>query len=126
MVEDVECLERVPWLPLYRVWGQGAYKVGGSPDRRVKSLREVLANLAYKLQRLLMLAQAWLSSWSCGHVTVGFDVVPLCWTWQHYSHGDSSPAVLCDATSFMVFAVVSRFRWGVAPIIGSRPGSLLT
>ena len=31
--------EMVPWLPLYRVWGQGMYKEG-SPDRGVMSLRE--------------------------------------------------------------------------------------
>ena len=30
----------VPWLPLYRVWGQGMYKEEGSPDRGVVSLRE--------------------------------------------------------------------------------------
>jgi hypothetical protein len=30
----------VPWLPLYRVRGQGKYKEEGSPDRGVVSLRE--------------------------------------------------------------------------------------
>jgi hypothetical protein len=64
---------------LYRVWGQSLIQRGGSPDRRVKSLREVLANLACKIRRLLMLAQAWLSSWSCGYIVVGFDVVLLCY-----------------------------------------------
>ena len=75
MVKDEECedVQRwEPWLPLQR---------GGSPDRRVESLREVLANLACKLRRLVMLARAWLSSWSCGHVTAGSDVVLLCWPW---------------------------------------------
>ena len=43
----------VPWLPLYRVWGQSVYKQEGSPDWRVVSLREVLANLACKLRRLV-------------------------------------------------------------------------
>jgi hypothetical protein len=32
--------EVVPWLPLYRVWGQVTYKEEGSPDRGVMSLRE--------------------------------------------------------------------------------------
>ena len=32
--------ERVPWLPLYRVWGQVTCKEEGSPDRGVVSLRE--------------------------------------------------------------------------------------
>ena len=30
----------VPWLPLYRVWGQGRYKEEGPPDRGVVSLME--------------------------------------------------------------------------------------
>ena len=31
--EDVKDLpERVPYLPFYRVWGQGMYKEEGSPD----------------------------------------------------------------------------------------------
>ena len=124
------------------------------PHRRVESLREVLANLAYKLRRLLMLARAWLSSWSYGHVVAGSDVVLLCWSWQHYSHGDSSSAVLCNVASIMVFAVVSRFpgalfAWSwqhcsqgdsssavlcnvastmvfAVPRVGSRPRSLFT
>ena len=49
----VESPRWVPWLPLYRAWGQGVYKEEGSPDRRVVSLREVLANLACKLRRLV-------------------------------------------------------------------------
>jgi hypothetical protein len=49
MVEDGS-LERVPWLPLYRERGQGAYKAIGSPDQGVMSLREGLANLACKLR----------------------------------------------------------------------------
>ena len=82
MVEDEECKDVQrwePWLPLYRVRGQGSLQRGGSPDRRVESLKEVIANLACKLRRLLMLALAWLSSWSCGHVAAGSDVVLLCW-----------------------------------------------
>jgi hypothetical protein len=58
----------VLWLPLYRVWGQGVYKEEGSPDRRVMSLREVLANLACKLRCPMEHVWAWLSSLSCGHV----------------------------------------------------------
>jgi hypothetical protein len=54
MVEDENVLRWVPWLSLYRVQGQGIYKGGGSPDRRVVSLREVLSNLACKLCHLLM------------------------------------------------------------------------
>ena len=55
-----ESLRWVPWLPLYRVWGQSIYKEEGSPYRRVVSLREVLVNLACKLRRLLVLVWAWL------------------------------------------------------------------
>jgi hypothetical protein len=44
----------LPWLPLYRVWGQGVYKEEGSPDLRVVSLREGLAKLACKLRRLVV------------------------------------------------------------------------
>jgi hypothetical protein len=57
MVEDEEyvvVLRWVPWLPLYRVWGQGLIQIIGSPDRRVESLREVLRKLAYKLHHLLV------------------------------------------------------------------------
>ena len=71
MVEDEECediLGWVPRLPLYRVQGQSLIQRGGSPDRRVMSLREVLTNLACKLRHLLVFVQAWPSSWSCGHV----------------------------------------------------------
>ena len=71
MVEDEECEDvprLVPWLSLYRVRGQGLIQRGGSPDRRVMSLREVLTNLACKLRHLLVFVQAWPSSWSCGHV----------------------------------------------------------
>jgi hypothetical protein len=82
---------------------------GGSPDRRVKSLREVLTNLACKLHRLLVFVEAWLSSWSCGHVTAGADVMLLCWPWQHCSHSDDLSDVLCNVASIMVFAVISRF-----------------
>jgi hypothetical protein len=77
MIKNSECLERVPWLPLYRVWGQGAYKAGGSPDRRVMSLGEVLANLACKLRHLVEYVRAWLSSLPCGHVAAGCGVVPI-------------------------------------------------
>ena len=61
----------VPWLPLYRVWGQGLYKAVGSLDQRVMSLREGLANLACKLRCLVEHIQVWLSSWSCGHIAHG-------------------------------------------------------
>ena len=47
-------LRWVPWLPLYRVQGQDAYKVIGFPDRGVMCLREGLANLACKLRHLLV------------------------------------------------------------------------
>ena len=63
MVEDHECEDPPrgePSLPLYRVQGQGLLQRGGSPDRRVMSLREVLANLACKLCHLLVFIQAWL------------------------------------------------------------------
>ena len=59
MVEDEECEYLPRWepcLPLYRVRGQGSLQTEGSPDRRVESLRKVLANLACKLCHLLMLA----------------------------------------------------------------------
>ena len=81
MVEYEECDDVprwVPWLPLYRVWGQGLIQRGGSPDQRVVSLREVLTNLACKLRRLLVSVRAWSSSWSCGHVAAERDEVLLC------------------------------------------------
>ena len=52
----------MPWLPLYRAWGQSVYKEEGSPDRRVMSLREGLVNLACKLRCLVVHVWAWLSS----------------------------------------------------------------
>jgi hypothetical protein len=84
MVEDEEwdrILRWEPWPPLYRVWVQGSLQREGSLDRRVESLREVLANLACKLRRVLMLARVWLSSWSCGYIMVGSDMVLLCRSW---------------------------------------------
>jgi hypothetical protein len=57
------------------------YREGGSPDRRAMILREVLANLACKLHRLVVHNWAWLSSCSCGHgSTIGTMVVcqPSC------------------------------------------------
>ena len=65
MVEDEECedLSRwEPWPTLYRVWGQGSLQREGSTDRRVESLREVIANLACKLLHLLVSIQLWPSS----------------------------------------------------------------
>ena len=73
---------RVPWLPLYRVWGQGMYKEEGSPDQGVMTLREGLANIACKLRRLVVHIWAWLSSWYCGHVVTWCDVVLLCRPWS--------------------------------------------
>jgi hypothetical protein len=118
-----------PWLPLYRVWGQGLLQREGSLDREVESPREVLANLACKLRLLLVFAKAWLSSWSCGHVAPGADMVLLCWPWQHCSHSDGSSAVLSNTTPIVVFAVVSRFPrvsypWWVATL-GHRSLGLL-
>ena len=103
------CLERVPWLPLYRVRGQDAYKAGGSPDRRVESLREVLANLACKLRHLLVHVRSWLSSWSSGRVATGYGVVLLCRPWRHCSLDGGSSAVLCNAVSVVAFIIVSWF-----------------
>jgi hypothetical protein len=81
IVEDRTWIpRRVSWLPLYRVQGQGVYKEEGSPDRRVVSLREVLANLAYKLCHLVEYIWMWLSSWSCGHDTTWCDMVLLCFS----------------------------------------------
>jgi len=81
MVEDEECVDVTrwePWPPLYRVWGQGSLQRESSPDRRIESLREVLANLDCKLRRLLVSVRAWPSSWSCVHVAAERDVVLLC------------------------------------------------
>jgi hypothetical protein len=39
-VLSVYPLGKEPWLPLYRVWGQGAYKVKGSLVLGVMSLKE--------------------------------------------------------------------------------------
>jgi hypothetical protein len=86
MVEDENVLRWVPLLPLYRVWGQGTYKGGGSPDQRVVSLREVLANLACKLHHLVVHVRAWLLSRSYGHVVAWCGVVLLCQPWRHYRH----------------------------------------
>jgi hypothetical protein len=88
MVYDSKCFERMPWLSLYRVWGQGAYIGGDSLDRRVVSQRDVLTNLAYKLRRLEVHVRTWLSSWSCGHVAAW---CLLCWSWWHCRHGDDAP-----------------------------------
>jgi hypothetical protein len=38
--ECVDVLGRMPWLSLYRVWGQSMYKEVGSPDRGVVRMRE--------------------------------------------------------------------------------------
>jgi len=99
----------VPWLPLYRVRGHGIYNVVGSPDRRVVSLREGLANLACKLLRLEVHIRAWLSSWSCGYVAVWCGMVLLCWPWQHCRHAGGSPTVLCDVVFIVAFVVVFGF-----------------
>jgi hypothetical protein len=110
--------------------GQGSLQRGGSPDRGVERPGEVITNLACKLRRLLVFVGAWLSSWSCGHVATGVDVLLLCWPWQHCSHGDGSSAVLCNAASVMVFAVISRFsgasysQW-VAALGRCSPGRLV-
>jgi hypothetical protein len=116
MVEDVNNVrDGCPWLPLYRVRGQGAYKDKGSPDRRVVSLREVLANLSCKLRCLVENVWAWFSSWSCGHVKAWCVMVLLCWLWQHYRHAGGLPAVLCDVVStvvFVIFSWLSRASYG--------------
>jgi hypothetical protein len=99
----------VSWLPLYRVRGQGVYKEEDYLDRRVVSLREVLANLACKLHRLVEHVRAWLSSWSCGHIAAWCDMVLLCPPWWYYRHGGGSPAVLCDVVLAVVFVITSWF-----------------
>jgi hypothetical protein len=53
MVEDQDLSWMGALAVLYRVRGQSLYKAVGSPDRRVISLRESLANLACKLRRLV-------------------------------------------------------------------------
>ena len=61
MVGDEECEDVpkwVPWLPLYRVRGLALLQRGGSPNRRVMSLREFLTNLACKLHHLLVSIRA--------------------------------------------------------------------
>jgi len=85
------------------------YKAVGSPDQRVMSLRESLANLACKLRYLVVHVWAWLSSWSCGHVAAWCDMVLLCRSWQHYRHGGGSPAVLCNVILATVFVIASSF-----------------
>jgi hypothetical protein len=72
------CPRWEPWLPLYRVRGQGLLQREGSPDRGVESPREVLTNLDYKLHHLLVFVRVWLSSWSYGHITIGANMVLLC------------------------------------------------
>ena len=99
----------VPWLPLYRVRGQGSYKAVDSPDRRVVSLREGLANLACKLCRLVEYARTWLSSLSCGHVAAWSGAVLLRRLWWYCRHGGGALAILCDVISAMVFVIISWF-----------------
>jgi hypothetical protein len=101
--------EWMPWLPLYRVWGQGIFKAEGFSDRKVVSLREDLANLSCKLHRLVVHVWAWLSSWSCGHVAAWCDVVLLRQTWRDCRHGGGSPVVLCGVVSVVVFVIASWF-----------------
>ena len=84
------------------------YREGGSPDRWVVSLREVLANLACKLHHLMEYVWAWLLSWSCGHVVAWCDVVLLCQPWR-YMHGGDLLAILCDVVLAMVFVIISMF-----------------
>ena len=82
---------------------------GGSPDRRVESLREGLANLTCKLRCLLVHVRSWPSSWSSSHVAAGCDVVLLCRLWQHFSLDGGPSAVLCNVVSVMAFVIVSLF-----------------
>jgi hypothetical protein len=83
------------------------YKGERSPDRRVMSLREDLANLACKLRHLVVHVYVWLLSLSYGHVPAGCDVVLLCRPWWHRRHGGGSPAVMCDVASVVVFVIAS-------------------
>ena len=78
MNEIIEDVNHVALAVLIYRSGLGLVQRGGSPDQRVESLREVLANLACKLRRLLVLVRSWLSSWSSGHITAGCDVMLLC------------------------------------------------
>ena len=87
--------------------GLGLVQRGGSPDRWVKSLREGQANLACKLQHLLVHVRSWLSSWSSSHTVVGYDVVLLCWPWRHYSLDGGLLAALCNTVSIVAFIIVS-------------------
>jgi uncharacterized membrane protein YeaQ/YmgE (transglycosylase-associated protein family) len=96
-------------LPLYRVWGQGTYKLGGSLDRREVNLREGLANLAWKLCHLVEHDQGWLSSLFCGHVVAWCGVVLLRRSWWHCRHGGGAPAILCNMVSSVVFVIISWF-----------------
>jgi hypothetical protein len=107
--ESVRSPRWVPWLHLYRVRGQGIYKDEGSPDRRVMSLREVVANLACKLRRLVVHVWAWLSSRSYDHVVAWCDMVLLCRSWWHCRHGGGSPAILRDVIFAVVFVIASWF-----------------
>jgi len=85
------------------------YNLGGSPNRRVESLREGLANLACKLCRFLVHVRSWLLSWSSGHIAAGCDMVVLCWPWWYYSLVGGSSTVLCNAMSIVAFVIVSWF-----------------
>ena len=90
------------------------YREGGSPNQRVMSLREVLANLASKLRHLVEHVWVWLSSWSCGHIVAWCYMVPLCRPWQHCRHDGGSPAILHDMVSTMAFVIAS---WSPRSII---------
>jgi hypothetical protein len=86
---------------------EGVYKEEGSPDQRVMSLREFLANLACKLCHFVEHIWAWLLSGSYGFVAAWCDVVLLCWPWRHCRHGGDSLVILCDVVLVVVFIIAS-------------------
>jgi hypothetical protein len=90
------------------------------------SLREVLANLVYKLRRLVEHVWAWLSSWSYGHIVAWCDVVLLCQPWRHCRHSGGSPAILYDMVFFIAPGFLRRHtgvgsrHWVVDRLVGLR------
>jgi hypothetical protein len=59
---SLDPLDGCPGYPYIEFRARACYKEEGSPNRRVMSLREDLANLACKLCRLVVHVWAWLSS----------------------------------------------------------------
>ena len=86
---------RMPWLPLYRVWGKVIYKEEGSPDRGVVSLREWPSYLGLQVTS------------SCGARPGVVVVMVLC---------PRRGKVWCGATVLTVAALLARLWFASHPV----------